>query len=145
MERYNRTIKDILKNIYIEKNNNGESFNLQKELDNAINMYNNTNHSTIGFTPNEIFNSKDKNLWDIVRKKTLLSQKYSKNMNYPIVEKRSALLCENFKLYGNKLKMNTFGRKGRYIIPVTIIKSSSTNEYIINIAVKHKLLEKNIF
>lgn len=39
--------------------------------------------------------------------------------------------------------MNTFGRKARYIIPVTIIESSSTNEYIINIAVKHKLLEKN--
>ena len=106
-------------------------------------MYKNTKHSTIGFTPNEIFNSKDKNLFDIVRNKTLLSQKYRKNMNNPIVEKRSVLLCEKFKLYGNKLKMNTFGRKGRYIIPVTIIKSSSTNEYIINIAVKHKLLEKN--
>ena len=143
VERYNRTIKDLLKNIYIEKNNNGESFNLQKELDNAINIYNNTKHSTIGFSPNEIFNSNDKKLFDIVRNKTLLSQKYHKNMNNPIVEKRSALLCEKFKLYGNKLKMNTFGRKGRYIIPVTIIKSSSTNEYIINIAVKHNLLEKN--
>ena len=55
VERYNRTIKDLLKNIFIEKDINGETFNLQKELDNAINIYNNKKHSTIGFTPQEIF------------------------------------------------------------------------------------------
>ena len=72
VERYNRTnrtIKDLLKNIFIEKDNNGETFNLQKELDNAINIYNNTKHSTIGFTPQEIFKSLDQKIFDIVKKK----------------------------------------------------------------------------
>lgn len=95
MERYNRTIKDLLKNIYKEKDNNGETLNLQKELDNEIiNIYNNTKHSTIGFTPNEIFNSKEEKLFNIVRNKAVLSQKYRKNINNPIDEKRYDLLCE---------------------------------------------------
>ena len=31
----------------------------------------------------------------------------------------------------------------RYLIPVIIIKSNCSNEYIINISIKHNLLEKN--
>ena len=68
MERYNRTIKNLLKNLFIEKDINGETFNLQKDLDNAINIYNNTKHSTIGFTPQEIFKSIDQKIFDIVKK-----------------------------------------------------------------------------
>ncbi len=49
-------------------------------------------------------------------------------------------MCEKFKLFGNKIKRNTFGEKGRYLILVIIIKSNSSNEYIINISIKHKLL-----
>lgn len=143
VERYNRTIKNLLKNIFIEKDINGETFNLQKDLDNAINIYNTTKHSTIGFTPQKIFMSNDKKIFDIVRKYTVISKKYSKNIKNPIVEKRYGLLCEKFKIYGTKIKRNNFGGKGRYIIPITIIKSSSNKEYIINIEVKHQLLEKN--
>ena len=60
-------------------------------------------------------------------KKALLNQKYRMNIKNPIIKNRCILLWEKFKLYGNKIKRNTFGRKGRYIIPVNIIKSSSNN------------------
>ena len=48
----------------------------------------------------------------------------------------------NFKLVGKTIKRVVFGSKGRYIIPVNILKSNSANEYIINVSVNHKYLEK---
>ena len=56
IERYNRTIKDLLKNIYIENILNGLTFNLEKELEKVINTYNTTKHNTTGFTPLYVFN-----------------------------------------------------------------------------------------
>ena len=43
----------------------------------------------------------------------------------------------NFELVGNIIKRAVFGSRGRYIIPVNILKSSSTKEYIINITVNN--------
>ena len=71
------------------------------------------------------------------------SQKYKRNVKGTNIENRYALLCEKFKLYGNKIKRNTFGGKGRYLIPAIIIKSNYSNDYIITISIKHNLLEKN--
>ncbi len=53
MERYNRTIKELLKNI---NEKNGDKFNLKQEINNAIIIYNKTQHSTICFSPETIFN-----------------------------------------------------------------------------------------
>ena len=74
---------------------------------------------------------------------TIKIQKYIKNKNHNIIENRFALLFEKLKLIENKIKRNTFGGKVRYIIPVFIIKSNSSNEFIINISIKHTLLERN--
>ena len=39
--------------------------------------------------------------------------------------------------------MPTFGGKGRYLIPVKIIKSLSSHEYQVNIPIKYNNLEEN--
>ena len=49
-------------------------------------------------------------------KNTLKNQKYYKNVENTIVENRYALLCEKFKLYGNK-KKKYFWRKGKIFNP----------------------------
>ena len=59
VERYNRTIKEIFKNIYIENNLKGLKFGLQKESENATKIYNSTKHHTTGFSPNHIFHNTD--------------------------------------------------------------------------------------
>ena len=60
VERYNRTIKNLLKNEYLEKE---EQFDLEKSLENALNIYNSAKHSTTGFTPKLLFYSDNKNLF----------------------------------------------------------------------------------
>ena len=60
VERYNRTIKELLKNEYLEKE---EKFDLEKSLENALNIYNSIKHSTTGFTPELLFYSVNKNLF----------------------------------------------------------------------------------
>ena len=60
MERYNRAIKEMLKNKYIENGKNNIDFNLDDELKIAVIIYNNTKHTTTGFTPLFLFNCNDK-------------------------------------------------------------------------------------
>ena len=50
---------------------------------------------------------------------------------------------QKFKLLGNKLNKPTFGGKGRYIIPVTIIKNFSNYEYQISILFNYQKLKKD--
>ena len=64
-----------------------------------------------------------------------------KNIN--IIEYRFALLSERFRLFNNIIKVNTFGGKGRYRIPVKIIKSVSNREYQIEIGVSYNGLKEN--
>ena len=47
------------------------------------------------------------------------------------------------KLESNKINSPTFGEKGRYLIPVKIIKSSSIHEYQVKIPIKYNNLEEN--
>ena len=47
---------------------NGDIFNLQKELDSDVNMYDSTKHSTIGFAPESVFNSNDQSIFDMIKK-----------------------------------------------------------------------------
>jgi len=80
-------------------------------------------------------------LFNKIIEKTKNSQKYKKKNIFHSVENRKGLMCANFKINGNTIKKPVFGGKGRYIIPITIEKGNSSNEYAIKISVKHKLLK----
>lgn len=80
-------------------------------------------------------------MFNKIIEKTKNSQKYKKKNIFHYVENRKGLMCENFKINGNTIKKPVFGGKGRYIIPITIEKGNSSNEYAIKISVKHKLLK----
>ena len=80
-------------------------------------------------------------MFNKIIKKTKNSQKYKKKNIFHSVENRKGLMCANFKINGNTIKKPVFGGKGRYIIPITIEKGNSSNEYAIKISVKHKLLK----
>ena len=67
-------------------------------------IYNNTKHSTTGFSPNFIFNSTDENLFAKIKNNTIKSQIYCKSKNNILIENKKALLAENFLLIGNKIK-----------------------------------------
>ena len=68
IERYNRTIKDYLKNIYFENDKNGIIFDLNKEIENSLDIYNKTKHSNTGFSPKFVFDSSDENLFEKIKK-----------------------------------------------------------------------------
>ena len=132
----------MLKNKYIENENNNIKFNLDEELKCAVNIYNNTKHSTTGYAPSFLFNCRDKKIYDIVKSKTIKSQKNQKINNNINLENQFAILSENFKLYGDKIKTLSFGGKGRYLIPIKIIKAISSNEYKIILNFNHRNLSK---
>ena len=133
----------MLKNKYIENWKNNIDFNLDDELKFAVNIYNNTKHTTTGFTPLFLFNCNDKKIYDIIKSKTIKSQN-NKKMNSNInLENLLAILCENFKLFGDKIKAPSFGGKGRYLVPIKIIKSISANEYKNILTFNYKKLLKD--
>ena len=51
VERINRTLRDLLKRYRLLYHD----FNWQKYIDTLVDIYNNTYHTTIGDTPNNIF------------------------------------------------------------------------------------------
>lgn len=81
VELYNRTIREMIKNKYIENEKNNIDFNLDDKLIIAVNIYNNTKHTTTGFSPLFLFNCKDKKIFDIVKSRTIKSQSYKRNTN----------------------------------------------------------------
>lgn len=104
VELYNRTIKELLQNLYLEKESNGEKFDLKTSLNYAIDINNKTIHSTTGFSPEAVFNSEDKLLFDKVKQKTKKSQNYKKRKINQNIENRKRLMCANFKLVGKTIK-----------------------------------------
>ena len=68
---------------------------------------------------------------------------YKKFNSSKILENKFGLLCENFQLLVNTIKKNVFGNKGRYKIPIFIIKSCSSSEYEIKLSFDYKNLKKN--
>ena len=81
----------MIKNIFIEKENNNTEFNFEEELKAAINIYNNTKHTTKGYSPFYLFNCNDKIIYDIVKSKTIKSQKYKNNNNNINIENSLAI------------------------------------------------------
>ena len=63
MELFHKTIKDALYSLFAD---NPETFNIKENLDIVIKKYNNYIHTTTKLTPNEIFYSKDEELYNQV-------------------------------------------------------------------------------
>ena len=55
VERYNRTIKDLLKNSYYESEKKNLPFDLNTKLKEVIEEYNNTKYSSKGYSPEILF------------------------------------------------------------------------------------------
>ena len=119
-----------------------KEFNIFDELETCISLYNGTKHSTTGYSPKFLFNNKNEKIFENVYKNTIKSQKY-RNKNINIIENRFGLLCERFRVFKNIIKVNNFGGKGRYRIPVKIIKYVSNNEYQIEMGVSYNGLNEN--
>ena len=143
IERYNRTIKDYLKNIYFENDKNGLIFDLNKEIENSLDIYNKTKHSTTGFSPKYVFDSCNESLFEKIKKNTIKSQKYSNKNKEKIIENKKGLLAERFTLIGNKIKKPIFNGKGRYSIPILIVKNNSNSDYYIKNFFNINNLEKD--
>ena len=80
-------IKEILKSNFLKKEKLGEEFNLIKELEIAIEIYNKTKHSSIGYSPYLVFNLKDENLFKKVRMNIIKSQLFKAKNNAYIENK----------------------------------------------------------
>ena len=143
VERYNRTIKDLLKNSYYESEKNNIPFNLKTQLKEVLEQYNKTKHSSTGYAPEILFNCKDEYVFEIVKKNIIKSQIYIQKNRISSIKDKKGLLAERFNLIGNKIKLPLFGGKGRYIIPVNIIKNISNCEYLITLGISYGKLDKN--
>lgn len=87
------------------------------------------------------FIPKDIELFKKVKIKIINSQKYANKNKNNIIENRYDLLAEKFSIDSNKLKLSNFGGKGRYLIPIYIIKSVSSVDYLIQLPIKYKNLD----
>eukprot|EP01041_Mallomonas_annulata_P018588 gene18588-37581_t len=64
VERFNRTIRDLLKKYRLIY----KDYNWPKYIDDLVDIYNNTFHTTIGDTPSNIWNNLEYNQQTIIRK-----------------------------------------------------------------------------
>ena len=88
-----------------------------------------------------IFNCNDELVFKKVKVNAIKSQ--IKRKNNIIIENEYCLLAEYFKIAGDKIKKANFGSKGKYRIPIMILKGISGNEYQIKILFDYKNLKKN--
>lgn len=77
------------------------------------------------------------------KKNTIKSQKYSNKNKEKIIENKKGLLAERFTLIGNKIKKPIFNGKGRYSIPILIVKNNSNSDYYIKNFFNINNLEKD--
>ena len=89
---YNRTNKDYIKTFYIENERTGIDFSLENVLNKSLDIYNNSKHSTTGFSPKFIFSSNDENLFAKIKKNAIKSQLYIKRTRNIITVKDSLSL-----------------------------------------------------
>ena len=108
VESFNKEIKRILENIYLEEPN---AFSIYDALPEAVQIYNNNRHSSTKYRPNDIFFIND----DIILKKVIKniknSQKKFKNSSNSIPVNSNCLLCENFELKNKIIKEKKIKKK----------------------------------
>ena len=68
------------------------------------------------------------------------SKKYNNNS---FKEDSKCLLCDNFELRDNTIKLKGFGKKGKYSIPCFVTGNNGANFYQIRFPINIKNLEKN--
>lgn len=138
VERFHKTVKDGLYCQYID---DPEKFDIQLNLDILIKKYNNHIHSSTKFTPNEIFYSKNEDLFKTVLSNIKASFNKRENEIINFKDNEKCLMNKKFKIKkkGNNEKFgiiikdkiknkNLYGK-----INVTIL-SKSGNNYKIKIA-----------
>ena len=140
IEAFNKEIKKILENLYLE---NKKDFDIFLYLPDALNIYNNNIHSVTKMKPSELFKTKDDK---IIRQALLNIKKYNKKFKksdngFKIGTK--CLLSNKFDITGKYIKYKKFKRKGKYTIPCTIKGIHGSNDYIINFPLKISGLKPN--
>ena len=139
VEAFNNTFKKLL-DILI-KHSNG-NFDLNNLIDNVINMYNNTIHSTTKISPINAFTNKDNKIIEQIIKNTEKSQKkFGDKLGLPKYKK--CLLAKNIKLEGNVIKL-LFNKKGFYSIPIIIDEGIDGSEYTFHLPFDILFLKKDI-
>ena len=148
VERFHRSIKIAL---ICKKLEEGNNFNLQRALNSVLFNYNISIHSTIGFTPIEVFYSTSEEIYSTVYNNTLNSFKYinSRHNNFSLFEK--VLLFNNFivdnkscynakkRLVKNKVKKS----KSLFNICASISKIYENGIYDIIIEKNYKIYNLN--
>ena len=98
VERFHKTIKDGLYALYCD---NPDNFDIKEILDIVIKKYNNHIHSTTKYSPNEIFYSKDEDLFRKVLDNIKNSIKIRGNVYKNFEENEKCLLNKKFKIKKN--------------------------------------------
>lgn len=70
-------------------------------------------------------------------------KKAKKYNNNSFKEDSKCLLCDNFELRDNTIKLKGFGKKGKYSIPCFVTGNNGANFYQIRFPINIKNLEKN--
>ena len=105
VERFHKTIKDGLYALYCD---NPDNFDIKESLDIVIKKYKNHIHSTTKYSPNEIFYSKDEDLFRKVLDNIKNSFKIRVNVYKNFEENEKFLLNKKFKIK-KKFKNNKEG------------------------------------
>ena len=139
VESFNKYIISKLQCFKLEEKKN---FNINKDIDNDIKIYNNNMHSITRIEPILALKMKNKRQLQKVLENTIKSQ-INKNKECAIIEKGSkALLCRNFVKNGKYLNEKKFLKK-IYDIPVIIEESNGGNKCKIKVNKNIKNLKVN--
>ena len=95
VECFNHTIKDLLKREYLK---NKQSFNLRLALENCLYYYNNRKHNSTEFTPNYLFNNKNKMDLDLAISNNNKNKKKNIKKTNPLLPKQKVLISNKFVL-----------------------------------------------
>ena len=138
IEKFNGTIISKLKLLKLQLKSN---FNIEDALNKAVEIYNSTTHSVIKIEPKKAFNiKKNKDINRVIG--NMIKSQIENNQNNITIEKGTkALLCSNFILKGNILKVKKLGKK-LYEIPIIIEKVVGGSKYSFKVTKNVKNLKK---
>ena len=107
----------LLKKLLRDKSN----FDLNLEIENGLNIYNNKTHSSTKYEPLYLIKSKDKNEWKTaINNIKKIRNRNNKNAK-PFDKNQPVLISISFVKKNNKLCIKKFQNKGTYSLPAKII------------------------